>query len=217
MDKTITVKGAGKVSARPDLIIISINLEAQSQDYENTLAIADNKLEKLRSNIQKSGFGHDDLKTESFDIMPQFESIQDKSGNYKRVFKGYRCPHSLKIEFDYDMNRLSQLISVLAHSDAQPEFSISFSVRDKEAAQAQMLKRAAENARQKAQILCEASGVVLGELITIDYNWGEIDFYSKTSYEMNNKCMMPCEARSIDIVPDDIDMSDTATFVWTIN
>lgn len=66
--------------------------------------------------------------------------------------------------------------------------------------------------------MCEASNEELGELITIDYNWGELNIVSHTDYMLEEKCMaMPVGGLAdIEIEPDDIDVSDTATFVWEI-
>ena len=80
------------------------------------------------------------------------------------------------------------------------------------------MKSAAKNAKEKAKILCSASNVKLGDLVSIDYNWGEIDVYSNTDYKVEAKCLMNSGDRlsNIDIQPDDISVSDTATFVWEI-
>lgn len=80
-----------------------------------------------------------------------------------------------------------------------------------------MLRSATINAKRKAEILCEASGVELGQLLAIDYNWGELDIYSHTRYDMADECLAaPKMMSSIEIEPDDIETSDTATFVWEI-
>lgn len=53
----------------------------------------------------------------------------------------------------------------------------------------------------------------------IDYNWGELNIYADTRYDMAEDCLMeaaPMMPRAIDIEPDDIDVRDTATFVWEI-
>lgn len=70
----------------------------------------------------------------------------------------------------------------------------------------------------KAEILTKASGVTLGELVSIDYNWGELHLYSPTRYEMEADCLMKVSAAptAMDIEPDDIDVSDSVTFVWEI-
>lgn len=217
MNRTITVKGIGKVSAKPDYIVLSMTLKAQDMEYEKTMSIAEEQLENLRSAIVCIGFKRDDLKTANFDVQPDFQSERDKNGNYKQWFAGYICSHALKIEFDFDMTRLAQTFSALAKCLAEPEFSVQFTVKDKEAVSTSLLKSATENAKSKAVILCEAAGASLGGLISIDYNWGELHLYSSTQYEMADRCLAeaPCGS-SIDIEPDDIDVSDTVTFVWEI-
>lgn len=70
--------------------------------------------------------------------------------------------------------------------------------------------------KRKAEILCDASGAKLGNLIAIDYNWGELDIYSHTRFDCCEEAMAPMKACSIDIDPEDIDVSDTATFVWEL-
>ena len=53
---------------------------------------------------------------------------------------------------------------------------------------------------------------------SIDYNWGELHLYSPTRYEMEADCLMKISAAptAMDIEPDDIDVSDSVTFVWEI-
>ena len=82
-----------------------------------------------------------------------------------------------------------------------------------------LLASAAANAREKAQVLCRASGVELGKLIRIDYSWDELNLVSPTRYELAD-CAMPLMAAgkrcAPEIQPDDIDLHDTAAFVWEL-
>ncbi|MCD7776370.1 MAG: hypothetical protein LUH54_03235 [Firmicutes bacterium] len=48
---------------------------------------------------------------------------------------------------------------------------------------------------------------------------GEVDVFSHTQYSISDDCVcktVPFSIRSIYIEPDDIDVSNTATFVWEI-
>jgi hypothetical protein len=152
-------------------------------------------------------------------ISPYAPTINhDKSGNFRQVFNGYIVRHKLKLEFDFDMERLAQTLSAVASCRTHPQLNIDFTVKDATSINEEMLRSAAVNAKQKAEILCSASGVSLGELLAIDYNWGELDIRSRTRYDMDEKCLAaPAAALPIDIAPDDIDVSDTATFVWAIH
>lgn len=218
MSKTITVKGIGKVSAVPDYVVITMSLEAHENDYEETLELAAKKIEYLNASLVEIGFEKKTVKTTSFNVRTDYERVKDRNGNYKSVFNGYVCSHRLKVEFDFDTKRLAQTLYAISKCLAQPELSIAFTVKDASAVNKELLRSATINAKEKAQILCDASGVELGELLSIDYNWGEMNIVSHTEYMLEEKCMaMPVGGLAdIDIEPDDIDVSDTATFVWEI-
>lgn len=218
MNRTITVKGIGKYSAKPDIIIITLSLSAQEMKYENAMTLAETQITQLRDVIIPLGFKKDDLKTTNFNIDTQYESRKDKDGNYKQHFAGYRVSHSLKLEFSLDTGMLAKVLGAITSCGSNPELHIAFAIKDKDAVCAALLEDAAENAKTKAEILARASGFGLGQLVTVDYNWGEISLVSHTEYEMTDKCMMSVpSAANIDIEPDDVDVSDTVTFVWEIS
>lgn len=218
MPRTITVKGMGRVTTAPDYVVISMSLEAHEQDYEATMELAAKKIEQLNASLEEIGFEKKAVKTTNFNVRTDYERVKDRNGNYKSVFNGYICSHRLKVEFDFETKRLAQTLYAISRCLAQPELSISFTVKDPSAVNKELLKSATINAKEKAQILCEASGVELGQLLTIDYNWGELNIVSHTDYMLEEKCMaMPVGGLAdMDIEPDDIDVSDTATFVWEI-
>lgn len=218
MSRTITVKGVGRVTTPPDYVVISMSLEAKEKDYEETMELAAQKIEQLNTSLEKIGFEKKSVKTTNFNVHTDYERVKDRSGNYQSVFSGYICSHRLKVEFDFDTKRLAQTLYAISRCLAQPELSIAFTVKDPSAVNSELLKSATVNAKQKAQILCEASDVELGQLLSIDYNWGELNVISHTDYMLEDRCMaMPTSSLAdIDIEPDDIDVSDTATFVWEI-
>ena len=148
MMKTITVKGVGNVSVKPDLIVVSMNLETKNKDYEKTMDYAAQRIDLLNDALEEIGFEKKSVKTTDFHVRTQYESVKDK----------------------------------------------------------------------EAEILCQASGAKLGELISIDYSWGEINVYSDTGYGVERSCMMKADAclSDIDIEPDDVKVKDTVTFVWEI-
>ena len=219
MNRTITIKGVGKLSLKPDQVVVSLTLKATDKNYDKAMDTAVKHLEQLRGALAGIGFAKDDLKTTNFNVGTEYESERDKSGNYKRVFIGYSVTHQLKLEFDFDAQRLSQTLGAIAPCIAEPELNVQFTVKGKEAVNAALLENACVNAKAKASILAKASGVTLGNLISIDYNWGELHLFSPTQYDMEDACMRMASAAptSIEIEPDDIEVSDSVTFVWEIS
>ncbi len=217
--RTITVKGTGSVSARPDYIILSLNIEVLSETYDRAMSEAAERIERLQGAAVRVGYRKEDLKTTSFDVQTRYENVKDRQGNYKREFAGYACSYRLKLAFDFDSKQLAKVISAVADCGAKPELSIAFTVRNPSAVSEKLLISATENARAKAEILCKASGGTLGQLLNIDYNWGELNVYSRTSYEVED-CIQPLMAMSKcaapEIEPVDIDVTDTVAFTWEI-
>lgn len=218
MPRTITVKGMGNAKTSPDYIVISMSLEAQNNDYDETMELAAKQIDYINASLEEIGFEKKAVKTTNFNVRIDYDNVKDKNGNYKRVFNGYVCSHNLKVELDFDTKRLAQTLSAISKCLAKPELTIRFTVKDPSAINKDLLKSATINAKEKAEILCEASNVELGSLLSIDYNWGELNIYSHTDYSLAEDCMaMPMAKMSaIEIEPDDIDVSDTATFVWEI-
>ena len=99
--RTITVKGTGNVSARPDYIILSLNIEVLSETYDRAMSEAAERIERLQGAAVRVGYRKEDLKTTSFDVQTRFENVKDRQGNYKREFAGYACSYQrLKPVYD---------------------------------------------------------------------------------------------------------------------
>lgn len=217
MDRVITVKGVGKVTAKPDQITLDIHIKSANKSYEKTMETACMQLDSLRKAIGRCGMDMNDLKTESFGIDTQFEHIKEHKDVEKTVFAGYECGHRLKLQFPMDMKMLGSVLTALSISEVKPEFSVRFGVADTDRITAELLRDATRNARQKAEILTDAADVTLGLIQNIDYNLSDIDLYSRTHPQWLN-ARQSCASRDsfVDIEPEDIQVSDTVTFVWGI-
>lgn len=214
--RTITVKGIGAVSVKPDLIVLKLSMETAEYEYDAAMKAAAEKIDFLNKALEAAGFEKKSAKTADFRVRADYDRRNDGKGNYTSVFMGYKCRHELKIEFDFDTKRLAKALSEISKCIAKPEISIDFTVKDSSAVSGELLKAAVKNAREKAEILCAASGAKLGELLSIDYNWGELHLYSATDYDVEGKCLMSCAADDMDIEPEEIKARDTATFAWEI-
>lgn len=215
MPRTITVKGEGQVSTRPDQIVLTMTTTAAEKDYDRAMEQAAHQSESMTDAVKAAGFSAEDLKTTRFNVSTNYESIRDKDGNYQQVFAGYQCSQGFRLAFPLEMKRLGQVLAAIAGSGAQPELHIAFTVKDPGAISAALLQSAAANARQKAEVLCTAAGTQLGQLLSIDYSWNDINVTSRTRMETAD-CMpkMAASCFNAEMTPEDIETSDFATFIW---
>lgn len=219
MERRIRVTGKGKIAVKPDLICLMIELSGLEYDYEKTLKESTSQTEQLKDCFEKLGFKRTDLKTTYFNVDIEYDRYQDKDHTWKKRFAGYRFTHKMKLEFDADNKMLGKILYALTHVSVIPEFHMMYTIKDVEAAKNELLGKAVADSKKKAEVLTEAAGVKLGNIVSIDYSWGEIDIFSDTKYDMMD-ALQVCEAKEmsyeIDIEPDDIDVTDTVTVVWEI-
>ena len=214
MDRTITVKGSAKLSLRPDYVVITMNLTAEDKDYDTAMAQANERLDVLRDALAAIGYDRKELKTTNFNVSTEYDFQNDRNGNSRRVFRGYACSHDLKLALDFDAARLGETLSAITGCEATPDLNVRFTVKDTDAVSDELLRQASDNALRRAKVLAAASGVELGQLVRVDYSWGNRDFVSPTAFAAGG--MLRNAKASMDFTPEDIDVNDQATFVWEI-
>ncbi len=218
--RTIRVTGKGQIKVKPDLTRITLTLTGLYPEYGEALHNSSQDTETLRELLTGFGFERADLKTLNFRVDTEYESYKDH-GTYKQRFIGYRFHHTMKIEFLSNNERLGKILYALANSEVNPEFRLSYTVSDPEAAKNELLGKAVADSKEKAQVLTTAAGVALKDIQSIDYSWGQIDFEVHSMKCMEAPRFVGCamdESASfdMDIEPDDIEVSDTVTVVWEI-
>ena len=175
--RTITVKGVGMVSAKPDLITVGITVKSKRRGYSEAFKRSKEKIESIEKAVLEAGFSKSDLKTSDFDVNVVERSIEDGHGNWREIFDGYCCTHKLKLEFDFDTDKLGEVLANFAKCEGRPNFDIRFTLKDKTKIMNDLLAGATDDAKLKAQAICVASGVSLGELVTINYAWTGVDIF----------------------------------------
>ena len=220
--RTIRVTGKGQIKVKPDATRITMTLEGTYPEYGKALRHSSLNTEQLKDVLSAFGFERSDLKTLNFNVETEYENYKDKD-TYKQRFVGYKFRHMMKVEFLSDNERLGKVLYALANCPVKPEFHLSYTVSDTEAAKNELLGKAVTDAKEKAYVLTQAAGVALKDIQSIDYSWGEIDFecHPMSGMLMADKCLaapMVADGGSydMDIEPDDIEVSDTVTVHWEI-
>ena len=214
--RIIRVTGTGRIRIKPDVTRIVMTLAGLQKEYADALKASSVDTDALKTVLQAFGFDPEDVKTLRFHVNAEYEGYEEQ-GQWKQRFAGYKYEHALKIEFPSDNDRLGKVLYAVGHAAVQPEIQISFTVGDREAAKNRLLGKAVTDAKEKAAVLAEASGVALGQIRSIHYAWGEPDL------EVRPMNMVACRKEAapdgsydLNVEPDDIEVSDTVTIVWTI-
>lgn len=217
--REMRVTGRGRISVKPDRIRLMLTMSDVKKDYDKALKEASAKSAELQKAFCGCGFSEEDLKTVNFSVDAEYTGYSDKDGNWKQRFVGYRFNQMLKIEFPLDNDRLGQILYALAKSGVKSEFRIQYTVSNPEACRNELLGKAVSDAKEKAAILAEASGVKLGAIQTIDYSFGTMEIYSEPVNFRSMKVAESCcedSAYGMNIVADDIQLDDNVTVSFEI-
>ncbi len=221
MEKTIKVTGKGTIKIKPDLIRFYIDLNGIKKEYEETVKESTRQSEKIVALFEEIGFKKTDIKTTGFNVFTSYESYQDKEDNcWKQRLVGYEFNHNMKVEFKNDNKILSKVLTAFSKSDINCNFHFDYTVKSTEKEKNKLLGLAVQDSMNKAKVLAEGAGVELGEILSIDYSWSQVDFVSPTVYRndgvMMKRSMNTVEEAALDYTPEDITTSDTVTVVYEI-
>lgn len=219
--KTITVKGVGRLSAPVDTVELRFHVQTKDRDYDRALEAAGRKLSALEGALGAAGFPAADFQTAGFHVNTEYESVCDDKGSCRMEFSGYCCSYDQLLRFGFDPARLGEALAAAAASQAQPELQLQFTVKEPERLQAELLRAAAENARARAELLAAASGGRLGELQRIDYDLAHLNYKSQTMMDLAEAPMaglgMKAKRSFANALrPQDLELQDTAVFVWEL-
>lgn len=216
MPRTITVNGHGKVSIGVDLVEMSIRLSNTDNDYSKAAELTKQGYDKLFKALCDAGFEKDSLKTSDYSVRADYSGLHTPDGKYIKEFQGFVCAHSLKLSFPFSNDSLTKAVNAVFDSLSNPDIDIRFTVADKSKAYDEMLRSATCSAMHNAHILCEASGVKLGTLLSVNYSDKDMSLYSPSSAKFASEDRGLLCANAIEVCPDDVVIEDTVTFVWEI-
>ncbi|MCR5177156.1 MAG: SIMPL domain-containing protein [Anaerovibrio sp.] len=215
MDRIISVTGRGVVQAEPDIALLYVTISESGKDYAGVVKLSTAMTELVRIGIQRLDFQKDDLKTEYFAVEPCYRDDTSLAEESAGELTGYKYIHKMKVELPLDNNKIGACISELTKCTRNPLFNIAYSVKDVSGVKNMLLARAVSDAREKAEILAQASGVNLGPLQKIDYSWTDRPVQSNTKPLLQVPDLSDASQRlKVNIIPESIVLKDEVTMVW---
>ncbi len=149
----IAVNGTGEVRVSADTAVISLGVNARDKDVLKAQQKVNEIIAAIRTALTDRGIKEENINTDFINIYP----LYDYSGDQERL-SAYNASSTLAIRVT-DMESVGALIDVCFAAGANTLNGISFSASDTENAKTEAMKKAVEDAKKKAEILAEASGL----------------------------------------------------------
>lgn len=177
----ITVNGTGEVRVSADTAVISLGVNARDKDVLKAQQKVNETIAAIRAALIEQGVKEENINTDFINIYPLYEYSNDQE-----QLAAYNASSTLAIKVT-DMESVGTLIDVSFAAGANTLNGISFSASDTEEAETEAMKKAVADAKKKAEILAEASGLKItgieiiseGGVYSYQNNVGNV--YSRTT------------------------------------
>jgi len=158
----ITVNGTGEVRVSADTAVISLGVSARDKDVLKAQQKVNETIAAIRKALEEQGVREENVSTDYISLYPMYDYSEEEER-----LSAYSANSTLAIKVT-DMESVGALIDAAFAAGANTLNGISFSASDTEEARAEAMRKAAEDAKRKAEILAEASGLKISgiEIIT---------------------------------------------------
>ena len=182
-DSEITVIGTGEVLIPADTAVVSLGVSATDREVLKAQRRANETIAAIREALIKAGVKEEDINTDYINIYASY----DYSDGSEQL-KGYNANSTLAIRVT-DIEAVGEVIDIAFEAGANTLNGINFSASDTTEAEAKAMKKAVEDAKDKAEVLAEASGLKIrgiDEIVesgTYSYDRGMMNGFAKATAE----------------------------------
>lgn len=212
----IHVEGEALEYVSPDQVILNIEFKKKGESYN---AVLTEGIESVKTFIEQilipNSIDKEELKTRSFTI-EEDKKYNNKLKKYEKV--GFLFNQEAVLRFDYDKILLAAIMISLSNLKNPPLCYVEFGLKDKKEVQKNILSKAYEDAKIKAEAIAVASKKKLKDCIKTEFlKKSNSEFISNFSIE-EGIFNSPLEVQTKNIVntliPEDIKLSEKLYCLW---
>ncbi|HHV79217.1 MAG TPA: SIMPL domain-containing protein [Firmicutes bacterium] len=148
----IEVEGEATMDVKPDTVTLNIGCRTQLPTAREAQEENAKKMNAVIQKLLEMGFARNDIATTSLTLSP----VYDYSQNTPRL-TGYAAENIVKASTTH-LDKVGEIVDAAVAAGANNISGIYFSVKDMESYRQQLLAKAAEVARARAEVLAKASG-----------------------------------------------------------
>ena len=157
----ISVTGTGEVRISADTAVISLGVSARDRDVLKAQQKVNETIAAIRKALLGEAVKEEDITTDFMNIYASYDYRDEEE-----QLAAYNANTTLAIRVT-DMETVGKLIDVAFAAGANTLNGISFSASDTEEAKTEAMKKAVADAKKKAEILAEASGLKITKIESI--------------------------------------------------
>lgn len=163
---TVTVTGTSKLDTSPQVANFTATVSVSNDDKDKATSEVNTKMTDLVNSLKNFGINDSDIQTAQISVyenaQPEIMIYPPRPTNTKK----WQASNTITIKLR-DTTKTSALSDLLDKSGATGVSGPNFSVEDTKTSDNELLTRAIDDAKSKAQTLAKAGGRTLGRMITV--------------------------------------------------
>ena len=142
---TVSFSGEGKVTAKPDIAVISASILTQAVDSKSAQDNNSTKSNAVDSFLKKQSIAEKDIKTSGYNITPQYK--YPPYGDQATI-TGYQVTQSYEIKVR-DLTKVSTILSGLVTAGANQVNNLGLQIENPDALKSQARQLAIDDAKKR--------------------------------------------------------------------
>jgi uncharacterized protein len=164
MVRSISLSGHGEVRMAPDLAVVTVGVMSSAATAREALDANTKAMEAVMASLKEASIETRDIQTASFSVNPRYDYGQNNAQPPKVI--GYDVSNNVTITVR-KLDSLGAILDQVVSSGSNQINGVMFQVDKPEAATDEARKLAVADAMRKANIITVASGVTLGQIISL--------------------------------------------------
>jgi uncharacterized protein YggE len=204
------VGGEGKSKAVPDVVLLSLGIEAESKTVARAQQDAAEAMDAVMKALKANGVADKDIQTQRFSILPVTQWIEEAQ---RQIITGYRVTNVVIAKIR-QVDKAGPVIDAVAEAGGNLTRidNISFSVDDPTPNYNEARAKAVEDAMAKAKQMANSAGVKLGKLIYMSESTPYVPPVAIRDYAMKAEAATP----TTPISPGELEIQVSVQMVYEI-
>jgi uncharacterized protein len=182
--RTITVDGEGKITAKPDIALVTLSVVSQGKTVKAVTQDGNTKMTAVIDAVKKLGVDSKDVTTSSYNLYPQYIYPDNKTPQ----IAGYSLEQGITVKVR-DLTKVDDVVDESIKTGANQVGQLTFDIDDTSSIKKEARSTAFTKAKEKAQEMAAAAGVSLGRVITFSEGYVNPPTPIYANYAMEAKSM----------------------------
>ncbi|MDO8524450.1 MAG: SIMPL domain-containing protein [bacterium] len=179
--EVFSVSGEGKASIAPDVATVDLGIITEGDKVETIIQANTEKMNAVLTDIKALGIAEKDIKTKNYSLQPRYDWTE--SGT--RIARGYTLTQTIEVKIR-DFSKIGNALGVASSRGVNNIGDLQFTIDDLEKAKSVAREKAIAQAKAKAQIISQQTGLKLKKITNVYEDTGGYPYPAYDSVSMGS-------------------------------